>query len=104
MDETAQPSRKIEPFAPILITSGIPWGYGLMIASIVPIFFGMWFIYNGNESSVRLVGGDAYNYIIAAGRGTAWVGVGVAMAVMGAALSIIRAIWIAVIRIEDAQK
>lgn len=41
-----------------------------------------------SHSDAQVVGGDAYNYIIGAGRGTAIVGVAIVFAIIGLALAV----------------
>lgn len=58
-----------------------------MIASIGFSIYGVYTLYNNNYSA-RIVGGDAYNYIIYATRGTAWVCVGIVSAIIGLTLAV----------------
>lgn len=53
-----------------------------MIASVAFSIYGVYTLYN-NDISARIVGGDAYNFIIYATRGTAWVCVGIVNAILG---------------------
>jgi hypothetical protein len=59
-----------------------------MVTSIIFIYFGLTRSYSTDYSS-RIVGGDAYNYIIYATRGTALVCAGVACAVLSATFTLL---------------
>tara|TARA_B100000427_G_scaffold329318_1_gene345062 strand:+ start:1739 stop:1945 length:207 start_codon:yes stop_codon:yes gene_type:complete len=56
----------------------------LMGASIL---FGLWGLFTLLGQPEKLLGGDAYNYITAAGRGTGLVCMGIIFAVLGNALN-----------------
>jgi hypothetical protein len=60
----------------------------LLIAAGIVAYVGLNTIYDPSQK----VGGDAFNYIIAAGRGTGIIAVAVGLAVIGSALAIIGAI------------
>jgi len=53
-----------------------------MIVAIGFTIFGVYTLYN-NSYDARIVGGDAYNFIIYATRGTAWICVGIVCAIIG---------------------
>ena len=63
-------------------------GMVLLIAAGIVAYVGLNTIYDPSQK----VGGDAFNYIIAAGRGTGIIAVAVGLAVIGSALAIIGAI------------
>jgi RNA polymerase subunit RPABC4/transcription elongation factor Spt4 len=63
-------------------------GMVLLIAAGIVAYVGLNIIYDPTQK----VGGDAFNYIIAASRGTGIIAVGVGLAVIGSALAIIGAI------------
>lgn len=56
-------------------------GFFLFIASVALAWFGLQFMYD-NSWSNRVVGGDAYNFIIYATRGTAFVCAGIVSSVL----------------------
>lgn len=51
-------------------------GYILAFVAVIFGIYGLNFMYD-NSYSAQIVGGDAYNYIIYATRGTAYVGAGI---------------------------
>jgi|TARA_B110000967_G_C18495124_1_gene368716 hypothetical protein len=51
------------------------------------ILFGLWGVFTLLGQPDQLVGGDAYNYITAAGRGTGLACIGIIFAVLGNALN-----------------
>ena len=51
------------------------------------VLFGIWGIFTLLGEPAKLLGGDAYNYITAAGRGTGLVCMGIIFAVLGNALN-----------------
>ncbi|MEK7724187.1 MAG: hypothetical protein AAB336_07565 [Acidobacteriota bacterium] len=53
-----------------------------MIAAVGFTIYGVRTVYN-NDYSAKIVGGDAYNFIIYATRGTVWVCVGIVSSVIG---------------------
>lgn len=54
------------------------------------VFYGLDMMYD-NSYSNRVVGGDAYNFIIYATRGTAYVGAGIVFAALSTTLAVIGA-------------
>ena len=56
----------------------------LMGASIL---FGLWGVFTLLGQPEQLLGGDAYNYVTAAGRGTGLACIGIIFAVLGNALN-----------------
>jgi hypothetical protein len=59
----------------------------LVVAALVFACFGWYTVYN-NSSDSRIVGGDAYNFIIYATRGTALVCVGIVCAVLSVTFAV----------------
>ena len=59
--------------------------------SIALVFYGLhkMYDYDGIKDDTKIVGGDAYNYIIIATRSTAWVCAGVCSAVLSATLAVL---------------
>ena len=55
---------------------------GSIALIIAAVFFGIWGIFTLLGEPARLLGGDAYNYITAAGRGTGLACVGIICAVL----------------------
>ena len=53
----------------------------------ISLLFGLWGIVTLLGQPDKLLGGDAYNYITAAGRGTGLVCMGIIFAVLGNALN-----------------
>lgn len=53
-----------------------------IVAAIIFTIYGIRTVYNDNYDA-KLVGGDAFNFIIYATRGTVWVCVGIVNAVIG---------------------
>ena len=76
-------AKQSEGMAPTLIAFSIVF---LVIAAALAIK-GLYTLYD-DSFSARIVGGDAYNFIIYAGRGTAQVCAGIVSAVIGATLAI----------------
>tara|TARA_B100000035_G_scaffold123492_1_gene105045 strand:+ start:1096 stop:1302 length:207 start_codon:yes stop_codon:yes gene_type:complete len=58
-----------------------------IVLMALSIIFALWGIFTLLGTPEKLLGGDAYNYITAAGRGTGLVCVGVVFAVLGNALN-----------------
>lgn len=56
-------------------------GFTLAVTSVALAWFGLQFMYD-NSYSNQVVGGDAYNYIIYATRGTAFVCAGIVSSVL----------------------
>ena len=74
--------QKPNPFPIYPVVSGL-----LIIASL--IFAGKgWYTLYDNSSDARIVGGDAYNFIIYATRGTAWVCIGIVCAVLSVTFAV----------------
>jgi hypothetical protein len=65
-------------------TKEIYEGLSLLSMTIAVGFtvFGVYTLYNDSYSA-RIVGGDAYNFIIYATRGTAWICVGIVCSIIG---------------------
>jgi hypothetical protein len=61
------------------------WAAGLICASVACLALGFYQIYGKIDSSAKIVGGDAYDYIIYGERGLAWIGAGLVCAVLACA-------------------
>ena len=58
----------------------------LGLAGAILAIYGLMVVY---DDSTKIVGGDAYNYIIYAMRGTAWVAAGAVAVLLGVTASIL---------------
>jgi hypothetical protein len=88
---TAEPPAPTVPAARTKDAAG-PSGYSLMSGVFVVaavIFAGKgWYTLYDNSYDARIVGGDAYNYIIYATRGTALVCIGIVCAVLSVTFAV----------------
>ena len=60
---------------------------GAIVLMAVSGLFALWGLFTMLGSPAQLLGGDAYNYITAAGRGTGLICVGIIAAVLANALN-----------------
>lgn len=61
----------------------------MIIATLIFVVFGLHTIYTYTDTS-KIVGGDAYNYIIIGVRGLAWICTGIVTAILAALFAHLR--------------
>lgn len=66
----------------------IVWSALFLIAGAILAIVGIVTMYNYEADSARIVGGDAYNFIIIATRGTGLICAGIVSALIGCALAV----------------
>lgn len=64
-----------------------PFANIFLVVAVLLCVYGLYKTY-AYGSDDKIVGGDAYNFIILAGRGTAWVCAGIVSALIGIAIAI----------------
>lgn len=64
-------------------TYGLVFAVVFYVVSVIFVVVGFVVTYQDSSYETKIVGGDAYNYIIFAGRGIVWVGAAVVASIFG---------------------